>query len=83
MPDTETATQDVTSGAYSRLTPEAVARAEALANTDEERAARMGISRRTFYRLLNGRHDIRLSIAESVAEVLDMTVSAAFGKPAQ
>jgi DNA-binding XRE family transcriptional regulator len=81
MSDTETAARRTTSGAYRRLTPDAAARATALAETDEIRASRLGVSRSTYYRMLRGETDTPLSIAAKVAEVLGMSIDAAFGTP--
>jgi DNA-binding XRE family transcriptional regulator len=81
MSDTETATQRATTGAYRRLTDMAIARANALGETDEERASKLGVSRRTYYRMLRGDTDTPLSIAAGVAEILGLPIDATFGKP--
>lgn len=78
MPDTATEVERATSGVYRRLTDEAVARAEALASTDEARAYRMGISRSTYMRMLRGKTDTPLSVATKVAKALGLTVDTAF-----
>jgi DNA-binding XRE family transcriptional regulator len=69
---------DATSATFRRLSDQALERAKNLGQTDEERANRMGVSRRTYYRLQAGRHDIHLSLAGKVARVLGMTIDAAF-----
>lgn len=62
------------------LTREAVERAKRRLNarTNDDVAARLGLDRRTFYRLLEGTHDIRLSKAMDIAQRLGWPLTRIF-----
>lgn len=74
---------DAATGPYPRLLPAAVERAKALLGISDIDALgeQLGFSRQSFWRLRNGKHDVRLSRALEVAEAVDLPLHLTFDIP--
>lgn len=74
---------DTAIGPYPRLLPAAVEHAKTLLGISDIDALgeELGFSRQSFWRLRNGKHDVRLSQALKVAEAIDLPLHLTFDIP--